>query len=182
MAPGPWPLALGGSLLRIHCNLGAQTFKDALYIEKGLNVPYNKVLKAIHEYDELIMSQQRKIKIKRRSYHASSVHESLEIDIAEMPYEPNYFLCGVNVFNRMIYAIPCTSTSKEKVIPAIKKIIKKTGNFQRVTADAGFKDYREIFLKMGTHLNIKVRKTFAHCKYFQLRLWWLRCLQCAIKL
>ena len=71
-------------------------------------------MKALHEYDELIMSQQRKIKIKRRSYHASSVHESLEIDIAEMPYEPNYFLCGVNVFNRMIYAIPCTSTSKEK--------------------------------------------------------------------
>ena len=72
--------------MRIYCNLGAQTFKDALYIEKGLNVPYNKVLKALHKYDELIMSQQRKIKIKRRSYHASSVHESLEIDIAEMPF------------------------------------------------------------------------------------------------
>ena len=119
----------GGSLLRIYGNLGAQTFKDALYIEKGLNVPYNRILKALHEYDELIMSQQRKIKFKRRSYHASSVHESLEIDIAEMPYKPKYFVCAVNVFNRMIYAIPCTSTSKEKVIPAIKKFSKKVVTF-----------------------------------------------------
>ena len=106
------------------------------------------------------MSQQRKIKFERRNYQASSVHESLEIDIGEMPYPPKYFVCAVNIFNRMVYAQPITSKDREKVIPVVKKILKKSGDFQRVTTDLGLSFLKDMLLKRGTHLNLKVRKIF----------------------
>ena len=58
---------------------GAHTFKSALAINKGLDVPYMKILKALDQEDQLVMAMNRKLNWEKRSYNVSHSNESAEI-------------------------------------------------------------------------------------------------------
>ena len=58
---------------------GAHTFKSALAFEKGLDVPYKKILQALSQEDQLVMAMNRKLNWEKRSYNVSHSNESAEI-------------------------------------------------------------------------------------------------------
>ena len=49
-------------------------------------VPYNKILKALDQEDQLVMAMNRELKWEKRKYFVSHSNESAEIDIVEMTY------------------------------------------------------------------------------------------------
>ena len=64
-------------------------------------VPYNKILKALDQEDQLVMAMNRELKWEKRKYFVSHSNESAEIDIAEMTYlsyNKEYFLVCIDPF------------------------------------------------------------------------------------
>ena len=68
---------------------GAHTFQSSA-LEKGRDVPYHNILKALDQEDQLIMTMNRKLEWKKRGYNVSHSNESAEIDIEEMKLYESY--------------------------------------------------------------------------------------------
>ena len=120
---------------------------------------YNKILKALSQEDQLIMSMRKKINWKKRSYQVTHNNERAEIDIAEIPkynpYNKRYFILCVDLFSRMLYCEPIESKKKKFVFPALEKIIKKSGSFESVTVDAELSHLDQWFNPRHMNVNVK---------------------------
>jgi hypothetical protein len=63
---------------------GSVVFRNALRVDKGIDIPYKEVCRILHEIPTFVQSTKRRYIFPRRHYHAEGFASLLQADLGEM--------------------------------------------------------------------------------------------------
>ncbi len=120
---------------------GSRNFWLALKIEKGIDIPYRRVLSVLRSIEDYAVTQRRVFKFPRQNYDSVRGYFQLVQCDSMVVYPYNGYsriLILVDVFSAKLFARPLKSAKAEETLAALKSIFNEAGEKPaRIETDRG---------------------------------------------